>query len=383
MVAGAAVLHGPGNLPGGPVQADLERVFRPNWLFAGHTNRIPNPGDYFLHDFAGDPLVFIRGDDGRVHAHFNMCRHRGSRICLEDAGHAKKLVCPYHQWVYEKDGSLLAAQSMPEEFDRRQFGLVPVNVRVVEGLIFICFADDPLPFDPIEQAIHGHLAPYELERAKICFTKTYHVRANWKLMEENFRECYHCTVGHPEYCYVAMPTAEERKDWASFQAGQHAKWARAGLSVLETRFAPDNPFHIARYPMRPGMVSESLTGQPVAPLLGRLSEPDAGIFAMVMFPNFWFEASSDYACSMRRTPLSPTLCEVEASWLVRGDAVECRDYEVDAVTAFWRATGEQDWTLVENNQAGVNCSRYQPGPYALVEGGPETFVQWYLRELSR
>src|SRR5436190_1957262 len=98
--------------------ADLERVFRRNWLFAGHTNRIPRPGDYFTHEFGGDPLVFIRGDDGEVRGLFNMCRHRGSRICLEAAGHVRTLVCPYHQWTYEKDGKLAAALSMPDDFDR-------------------------------------------------------------------------------------------------------------------------------------------------------------------------------------------------------------------------------------------------------------------------
>jgi len=179
-----------------------------------------------------------------------------------------------------------------------------------------------------------------------------------------------------------MPTAAERERWPAFRAAQHERWRRNGLSLAEIQFAPDNGFHIARYPMRPGFVSESLDGQPVAPLLGRLQDRDAGILAIVMFPNFWFEASSDYACSMRRTPLSPTLCEVEASWLVHEEAMEGRDFEGERVTAFWRITGEQDWTLCENNQAGVNCSRYRPGPYATIESGPETFVRWYLRELS-
>lgn len=152
--------------------------------------------------------------------------------------------------------------------------------------------------------------------------------------------------------------------------------------MLNVDFDPATGFLCARYTMRPGFVSESLDGQPVAPPLGRLIDSDAGILAIVLFPNFWFEASGDYACSMRRTPLSPTLCEVEATWLVHPDAVDGRDHDPERVSAFWRITGEQDWTLCENNQAGVDCSRYQPGPYALVEGGPETFVQWYLRQLS-
>jgi Rieske 2Fe-2S family protein len=361
---------------------DMERVFRTNWLFAGHANRIPNPGDYFTHQFGSEPLVFIRGDQGEVHAHFNMCRHRGSRICLEASGHVRKLVCPYHQWVYEKNGALATAMAMPEGFDRTEFGLAPVAARVVEGLIFICFAEEPPDFTEIEESIHAHLAPYELAQAQICLTKTYQVQANWKLMEENFRECYHCPVGHPEYCQIAMPTSDERATYPAFRAAQEERWTQAGLSLRQADFSVENGFHCARYPMRPGFVSESLDGAPCAPLLGRLTERDAGILAIVMFPNFWFEASSDYACSMRRTPLSSTLCEVEATWLVHPDAVEGRDYDPESVSAFWRITGEQDWTLCENNQAGVNCSRYQPGPYSLEENGPDTFVQWYLRQLT-
>ncbi len=361
---------------------EWERIFRRNWLFAGHANRIPRPGDYFTVELDTDSLILIRDDGGEIRALYNMCRHRGSRICLDASGTVRKLVCPYHQWVYEKDGALLAAKSMPEEFDRSAFGLIAAQVRVVEGLIFVCLSDDPPEFAPIEHAIAVHLAPYELHRATICHTRTYRVRANWKLMEENFRECYHCPVGHPEYCHIVMGSGDDPKATAAFRAEQRARWTANGLSLLNVEFSPDQPFHCSRYPMRQGFVSESLDGQPVAPLLGRLKDRDAGILAIVNFPDFWFEASSDYVCSMRRTPVTPTLCEVEATWLVHEDAVEGRDYDVDRVTAFWRTTGEQDWTLVENNQAGVNCSRYLPGPYAPVESGTETFVQWYLNQMA-
>ncbi|HZO87515.1 MAG TPA: aromatic ring-hydroxylating dioxygenase subunit alpha [Chthonomonadaceae bacterium] len=360
---------------------DLERVFRRCWLFAGHANRIPNPGDYFTHALANDSLILIRDDDGQIHALFNTCRHRGSLICLEPSGHARKLVCPYHQWVYEKNGALASAKMMPDDLDKSAFGLHRAHVRVVEGLIFIHLGENADNFDAIEAAIRGHLAPYELEHAKICHTQRYLVRANWKIMEENFRECYHCPVGHPEYCHAVLGFNESPEQIASVSRERREHWRQLGLSTLDIPFSPENGFHCSRYPLRPGFVSESLDGQPVAPVLGRLPEPDAGILAIVMFPNFWFEASGDYACSMRRTPLSPTLCEVEATWLVRGDAVEGVDYDVDRVIAFWKRTGEQDWTLCENNQAGVNSSRYRPGPYAPIESGPETFVQWYLNRL--
>lgn len=363
---------------------EIQKIYRHHWLFVGHANRIPHPGDYFTFTFAGDPLLLIRAEDGQVHAFFNVCRHRGSRLCLEEAGHVNNIICPYHQWVYARDGALLSAKYMPEDFDRAQFPLHRAACRVVEGLIFLCFAPEPPDFTIPEQAIRAHLALYELEQARIACTRRYQVQANWKVMEENFRECYHCPVGHPEYCHTVLGSTftEPREPIRAIHQEREAAWKQQGLETLSIHFSPENPFHCARYPLRPGFVSESLDGQPVAPLLGRLPERDAGILAIVMFPNFWFEASGDYACSMRRMPISPTLSEVEATWLVHADAVEGRDYTVEQVTAFWRITGEQDWKLCEDTQSGVNSSCYQPGPYAAVEGGTETFVRWYLNQLA-
>lgn len=363
---------------------DMAQVFRRHWLFAGHTTQIPQTGDYFLFTLGDDSIVVIRDDDGEIHAHFNVCRHRGSHLCLEPTGNVKKFVCPYHQWVYEKDGRLASARQMPDDFDRAEFGLYPVAVQVVESLIFLCFADEPSDFTSAACDYRAHLAPYQMEQSKIAFAKQYDLTCNWKLIAENFRECYHCDKGHPEYCRVVLGTraSEAWEQVREVNAERKEHWQKMGLETKTTRFTPETWTHSVRYPFRPGFVSESLDGQPVAPRMGTISEADAGVFAIVNLPNFWLEASADYVWTMRVTPVSAKRTLVDVWWSVRADAIEGRDYEVEPLTAFWRATAEQDWTFCEANQAGINSTRYQSGPYALSEADVVVFIQWYLNQLS-
>jgi Rieske 2Fe-2S family protein len=146
----------------------------------------------------------------------------------------------------------------------------------------------------------------------------------------------------------------------------------------------DETWHLVqRYAMREGFVSETLDGGPAAPLLGSVPDRDAGIFAVTTYPNFWLEASGDHAVTMRHTPLAADRTEVEMCWLVRGDAEEGADYDVERLTAFWTTTAEQDWELCEWTQAGVASRYYEPGPYAPSERETDDWVRWYLARLPR
>src|SRR5262249_11481394 len=127
---------------------ELERVFRQRWLFAGYTCQLPRAGDYFTFEIGDDSLIVIRDDEGAVRAHVNTCRHRGSRVCTEPAGHVGKLICPYHQWVYERNGRLVGARWMGADFDKSQYPLHSAHVRVLAGLIYVCLAEEPPDFEP-------------------------------------------------------------------------------------------------------------------------------------------------------------------------------------------------------------------------------------------
>jgi len=359
---------------------EWEYIWRRYWLFAGTTAEIPKPGDYFTYTVQKDSIIIIRGDRGEVYAHYNTCRHRGSLICLEERGHAPKLMCPYHQWVYNKDGSLLKARLMPEDFDTASHGLHPVHVRVANGFIFISLEQNPPDFTKVLKDFDPFLRPYQIDRAKVAFKKQYTLRTNWKLIAENFRECYHCGPAHPEYC-SAVIGANLRESADEELAARTVVWQQKGLATKGIDFEKDS-FHFAiRYPLRPGVQSYSLDGKAVAIPIGDHQDFDSGVLGLVVYPNFWMDAVSDYMWTMRVTAVSPSKTIVDLTWLVDGEAAEGKEYEVERLTAFWKITGEQDWKLCENNFQGIESSHYKPGPYAPVEMDVAKFVDWYLERL--
>lgn len=369
-------------------QADMHRVFGRNWLFAGYTCQVRRPGDYFLFEVGEDSLIVICGDDGQVHALFNSCRHRGSRICTQESGHAGKLVCPYHQWVYERNGKLATARWMDKEFDKAQYPLHEAAVEVVEGLIFVCLHPEPPDFAPAREAIGPHIRPHGADRAKLCLTLDYEVNANWKLLWENNRECYHCPVGHPEFCKVnfdvGMPgDPRSGPEYERVLTRNQQHWQEHGLETRVINFPNGSWFRCARMPLREGNITDSLDGQPVAPPLGDLTTRQAGSLRVIAIPTTWFHFTSDYITATQLFPISAKRSKARMTWLVHQDAVEGRDYDPQRVAAFWRIVTEQDWELCENNQKGINCSRYQPGPYSFIaEPGVEQFADWYLRQIK-
>lgn len=368
---------------------DLRRIFYRGWLFAGHSCDVPDPGDFLVYEVGAESVLLVRDADGRLRAHFNVCRHRGSRIAVTEQGRAKALVCPYHQWVYALDGRLRSARLMGEEFDPTGYGLRPASVRELGGLLFVCMAPEPPPFEPAAQAIAPQLGPHRLDRAKVVARHRYDVNANWKLLVENNRECYHCRGGHPEFCrsnFDLGMNGDPRVDGAygAILEQQYERWTALGLAPREVSFPGGSWYRVARLPLKEGFLTESLDGRLVGPLLGDLPEPDTGSLRVVTLPNSWVHANCDYAVTTRLTPLAADRTRVDLAFLVRHDAVQGVDFDVARVAEVWRATSEQDWQLCENNHAGIRSIAYEPGPYsAITENSVESFVRWYVTELGR
>jgi phenylpropionate dioxygenase-like ring-hydroxylating dioxygenase large terminal subunit len=270
---------------------------------------------------------------------------------------------------------------MTDNFDRSSFGLHPCHVQVAEGLIFISLSQNPPDFSHVLRDYAPYLKPFRIENAKVAFRTQYDLRTNWKLIAENFRECYHCGPAHPEYC-SAVVGANLRESSSEVLGERKGEWLKKGLAVDTVDFN-DGSFHfVIRYPLRPGVQSYTLDGKPASTPMGEHRDYDAGVLGFVVYPNFWMDAVSDYMWTMRLTPISPSRTRLDLTWLVDSKAVEGVDYDVKRLTEFWKITGEQDWKLCENNFRGIESSAYQPGPYAPPENDVEGFIQWYLQRLE-
>ncbi|MEQ1678051.1 MAG: aromatic ring-hydroxylating dioxygenase subunit alpha [Chitinophagaceae bacterium] len=362
--------------------AEWEHIWKKNWLFAGNIAQIPKPGDYFLYNLQKDAIIIIRGNKGEVYAHYNTCTHRGSAICLEHSGHAAKLICPYHQWVFDKDGTLLNARMMPDDFCKDEYNLRPVQVQVVKGLIFISLSHEAPDFTTISKSLSPYLEPYKIENAKVACIKNYTLNANWKLVAENFRECYHCGGAHPEYC-SAVIGANLREDTNELTLSKQKIWSEKGLATGLVEVTEGTTTYAVRYPLRPGVESYSIDGKKVSMPMGDHKDHDAGVVGLVNYPNFWMDAVSDYVWTMKVTAVTAATTDVQFCWLVDAAAVEGKDYNLEHLTAFWEITGDQDGKLCENNFKGIQSNAYRSGPYAPVEDQVINFVDWCVGQLKK
>jgi Rieske 2Fe-2S family protein len=367
---------------------DQARIFRRRWLFIGHACEVPRPGDFITRALADESIIIARARDGRLHALFNVCRHRGARVCTAARGHARAFTCPYHGWTYGHDGKLTLDVAAEHGVDPAELGLHPAALEDVGGLLFVSLADEPPDFIGARAAIAPDVAAHGLDQAKIAYTADYRVRANWKVIFENNRECYHCAGTHKQYIRanydVDVSLGRNGAEIARRMAECNARWQRLGLLSATAVSDMTGPWYRCnRTPLVPGFVTESLDGTPVGPLMGRIVEPDAGTLRVTVFPNFWMHASSDHAMTTRLVPLGPDETAVHVAWLVAADAEEGRDYQYERLTPFWKLTAEQDWALCESVQAGIGSSRYRPGPLSRKrEGNVAGFIQWYLAEIG-
>jgi phenylpropionate dioxygenase-like ring-hydroxylating dioxygenase large terminal subunit len=362
---------------------EIEKIWRKQWLFAGTTAAIPKSGDFFTYKIGKDNVIIVRGNKGEIHAHHNTCRHRGSLICLEDKGNAPVFMCPYHQWVFDKDGKLLKARMMPDDFCKEDHGLIKLHCEVVGGFIFICLDEVAPPIENIKIDFEPFLKPFDVDNAKVADTKKYLLKTNWKLIGENFRECYHCGPAHPEYCSAVIGANMLESAEATIQQKQ-PEWLEKGLAVETIPFKENTQHFAVRYPLRPDTQSYSIDGKETVRIpMGSHQDHDAGVLGMVVYPNFWMDAVSDYMWTMRLTAISPEETMIDLSWLVDQKAVEGVDYELDRLVEFWKITGEQDWKLCENNFAGIQSSAYRPGPYSPAEIDVVQYIEWYLAMMSK
>ncbi|MFM5950433.1 MAG: aromatic ring-hydroxylating oxygenase subunit alpha [Novosphingobium sp.] len=367
---------------------DTQVMLKSVWLFACTVAHVKKPGDFYLFEMANASVIIVRGRDGEVRAFHNSCAHRGAKICSAASGSGPRFTCPYHQWSYGLDGRLLAARNMPEGFEKAANGLKPVALENVAGMIFICLGDNPPPIGRAKPEIAEQVSLYNLDRLKVAVQEDMVHQANWKLVMENNRECYHCDSNHPELNKTFVPYGFDNdmpvdsacdSEEGAYIASQIARWKDLGIYHDLIEF-PEGGWHrVSRLPMAKGTYAATLDGQPASRLpIWSLAEPDSSSLSVHTQPNSWHHFFCDHAVTFSLTPISPDRTLLRTSWLVHEDAVEGEDYDPENLTAVWRATNHQDGHLAEINHAGIATDGYSQGYYSLDEGMVEAFKDFYV-----
>jgi Rieske 2Fe-2S family protein len=378
-------------------EADMDLIFGRHWIFVAVEPEVAEPGDYVSVDLGRESIIILRDDDMRLQAFHNVCRHRGSRLVLDQKGVLGNLVCPYHQWTYDLTGTLIHATNMRPGFDPTCHSLKPVHIRSLEGLIFICLSSEPPDdFDEMAQVVGPYLAPHQLRNCKVAKQIDLIEEGNWKLTMENNRECYHCG-GHPEllrslFHFFGFDETDvldsDRYEYERYKAAlaeYRAIWTSFSLPYEAVELLDERPtgFRIERLALQDTAESYTMDTRVASRrLLGTFTSPRLGGLHFHTQPNSWHHFLSDHAVTFSVLPLRADRTLLRTTWLVHRDAVEGTDYDVENLTHVWKATNDQDGAFVGYCQHGAESSAYEPGPYSTVEYQVNKFCNWYIERLS-
>lgn len=340
---------------------EWERIFARHWLYVGRSAQMDAPGAYVLVEVGEESLILTRDEAGVARGFYNVCRHRGTRLCAQSPGQfSHSIQCPYHAWTYDLAGSLIGAPNMHEvaDFRKADYPLVPVAVAEWEGNLFLNLATDAPPLTQALAPIWDKFAAWRLADLRVARETVYEVAANWKLIFQNYSECYHCPTLHPVL-------------------NRLTPYRNAG-NDLEEGAILGGPMTLSD-----GVTSMTLSGQRCAPPLGDVRGADLGrVYYYTLFPGMFLSLHPDYVLIHRLQPLAVDRTRVICQWLFHPDALARPDFDPEGAVAFWDMTNRQDWEVCELSQQGVSSRAYTPGPYAELESMIAAFDRAYLHALQ-
>ena len=334
---------------------ELERFYCQRWICAGRSDQIPAPGDYFLREVAGESVIVTRDRENRLRAFFNVCRHRGTRLCTAAEGRfAGRIQCGYHGWTYGLDGGLMGAPHMHDGFRREDYPLHPVAVDVWDGNIFINLGPDPQPLTNQLEDLPQKFRDWQMGDLRTHRRIQYEVKANWKLMITNYNECLHCPILHPALSAIT-----------DYLSGENDRPSRAYIGgTME---------------FQGGATTMSKDGSLRRDYLPGLTvEERSKVYYYAIFPNLLLSLHPDYVMTHTLWPRAVDRTEVICEWHFHPSEMAKPNFEANDAIEFWDMTNREDWAISELSHAGIKSRAYQPGPYSRCESLPHAFDQVVL-----
>jgi Rieske 2Fe-2S family protein len=323
------------------------------WVCVGRSDDVAS-GGLVAQSLGEYGVLLARDRDGVLHAFENACRHRGHELlpCGGSAQSAKAIVCPYHAWTYRFDGSLLGAPGFKDvvDFDKSTLGLKTLDVHEWHGWIFVDRTGRGPAFEEHIGELEAIVAPYDAATLVTPVSHEYDVAANWKVVIENYQECYHCSNIHPELCQVSPPDSGENIE----RAGD---WVGGWMDL------------------RNGVETMSLDGRSGGVAMARLDEHEKRtVMYVAVLPNLLISLHPDYVMTHLLTPLSPDRTRIRCSWAFPADVAGAEGFDPSYATDFWDLTNRQDWAACESVQRGMKAPGYEAGLLAPDEDGVYQFV---------
>jgi Rieske 2Fe-2S family protein len=340
--------------------AELDRFYVDRWICAGRVDQLAAAGDYFVRAIGTESLIVTRDARGDVHALFNVCRHRGTRLCEQPEGHfVDRIQCPYHAWTYDLSGRLLAAPHMGPDFSREDYPLHRAGCEVWDGHVFVQLGERRTPLADQLGDLPSRFANWRMADLRRARQIVYDVKANWKLIVLNYNECLHCPTLHPAlnrlHHYLG---ADNVAPTATYCGG--AMGFKDGVETMSTDGR-------RRREYLPGLTGSERT--------------QVAYFAI--YPNLLLSLHPDYMMTHTLWPRAHDRTEIVCEWHFHPSELSRPGAQLDDAVEFWDVTNREDWWIAEQSQAGITSRAYRPGPYSEREELLWSFDDIVRREASR
>jgi Rieske 2Fe-2S family protein len=338
-------------------RAELERFYCRMWVCAGRAEQVAEKNQFFIAEIAGESLIVTRDNAGALHAFYNVCRHRGTRLCTEPSGcFGGRIQCPYHGWTYSLDGTLLGAPHMdPQQFRREEYPLHAVSIDIWDGHIFLNLAKQPQSLRKQLADLPQKFASWHMEELRIGKRANYAVHANWKLIVLNYNECLHCPILHPTL-------------------------SRVTDSMSGDNDPPNSSYIGGSMDFRGDAQTMSIDGVRCRDYLPGLNhEQRQHVLYYATYPNLFLSLHPDYVMVHRLWPKAVDRTEVVTEWLFHPTEMAKPNFVPDDAVDFWDKTNKEDWHICELSQQGISSRAYVPGPYSQQESLPSAFDRMILQ----
>ena len=341
---------------------EMAEIHSRSWLCAGRAEELPEAGSFIVRRAGGASVVVVRDEGGGLRAFHNVCRHRGSLLCLEESGRLPgRIRCPYHGWTYGLDGRLLGAPHMEkvEGFHESDYPLRPVHAEEWDGHLFIHLGEDPVPLREHLGALHQKFRPWRMEELRRVERRAYQLQANWKLVIQNYSECLHCPVAHPLF-------------------NRHSHY-------LSGDNEPPGPEYLGgRMELKEGVKTLTVDGQTNRSPFADLEPADRRrVYYYAVLPNLLLTLHPDYMLTSTVWPRAADRTEVVCEWQCQPREIARPDFDPRGAIELWDVTSREDWALSDRTQAGMSTSGYRPGPYSNREELLLAFDRWVLGRLEQ
>ncbi len=339
---------------------ETEQIFQRQWMCCGRAAEFDQPGRCRVREIEGESLILLRDSGGALRCFYNVCRHRGTRLCEGDAGIEKVIRCAYHGWTYDVTGRLVNAPNMGEVdgFELSAYPLNAVETAEWEGFVFANLSEKPRQFDTAYRQVLGKFRDWSVNELVCVERRIYEVDANWKLLFQNYSECYHCSRVHPQLNALSENTS-------------------AANDLFDGAFL-GGPMELAG-----GVDSMTTTGESCGVVFASLNDVQRRrVYYYTLFPTMFLSPHPDYVLVHRIERIGVARTRVVCEFLFDSEAAARPEFDPAPAVEFWDETNRQDWHICELSQQGIASRSYKPGPYSNLECTVAEFDRHYLHLLN-